>query len=717
MRQLERLFAPGSVAIVGASGDPSKWGNWLAAHALRGRHRRPVYLVNRHGGEILGQRSYPSLRELPEPVELAVIAVPAAGFEPAVDEALTLGARAIVGISAGLGESGPDGLARQRALVQRVRSAGAVLLGPNCLGLLDVSSELDLTSNDMPAGSVGLLSQSGNLALELSLLAARDGLGWSRFASLGNQADVDAGDLVRSYAEHPGTEVIAVYCEDFKDGRRFVAAAAEAAARGKPTVLLAVGASRAARRGARSHTGALASDAAVVDAACDAGGIVRVATPAQMVTVLQALAQPRRTRGRRVAVLADGGGHGAVAADLAESLGLEVPGLAAGLQGRLRAALPPGAGVSNPVDLAGAGEQDPSSFDRVLGLLAGSDEVDAVLVTGYFGGYGGYSPALAAGELRAAEAMARAVRGSAKPVVVHTMHAAAQAPGRLRSAGVPVYPTVDQAATALRALCLVRDGLPPGAPPLPAPQPPLGDAGYWPARDLLHAHGVPFVPGARVGSVGEALAAAGELGYPVALKAVGLDHKSDAGGVLLGLAGPEALAAAVAGLEARLGPQPMSVERMADRAGGVELLVGARWTPRFGPVVLAGLGGIHAEIFHDVALALAPLTHEQARRLLGSFRGAAVLRGARGRPAADVDAAAAAVAALSRAAAAHPEIQELEVNPLLATPHGAVGLDARVVLRPPTTHQDSPPPTTHQDRPPPTIDEDSPPPTTDEDRP
>ena len=223
-RDLRPLFDPASVAILGASDDPAKWGNWLARGALRGSHRRPVYLVNRNGGEVLGTRAYTSVTELPEAPELVVIAVPAAGFEQAVDDSLAMGARALVGITAGLGEAGGDAAAREQALVQRVRDAGAMLLGPNCLGVYDASSDLGLASNEFPPGSIGLISQSGNLALELGLMSRRYSLGFSRFASIGNQADLDLAELVASYAEHPATELIAVYAEDFRDGRAFAAA-------------------------------------------------------------------------------------------------------------------------------------------------------------------------------------------------------------------------------------------------------------------------------------------------------------------------------------------------------------------------------------------------------------------------------------------------------------------------------------------------------------
>ncbi|GAA3369764.1 hypothetical protein GCM10017744_090780 [Streptomyces antimycoticus] len=324
-RDLGPLFSPNAVAIVGASNDQTKWGNWISVQALRMRQRRPVYLINRRGEPVLGERAYRSMAELPQRADLAVVAVPAAGFESAVEDALAAGARAIVGITSGFAELGAEGEARQTALARRVREAGAVLLGPNCLGVLDSGSELYLSSNPLPPGPVGLISQSGNMALELSRILAERGLGFSRFASLGNQADLTVADLIRSYTVHPGTKLIAVYSEDFGDGRDFVAAAAEATTMGKPVVLLTVGASEASVRGAKSHTGALVSDSSVIDAACRAAGIDRVSSPRQMAGLLEALHLFGAAPARRVAVLADGGGHASVACDLAERYGLSVP--------------------------------------------------------------------------------------------------------------------------------------------------------------------------------------------------------------------------------------------------------------------------------------------------------------------------------------------------------------------------------------------------------
>jgi acetate---CoA ligase (ADP-forming) len=679
-RDLRALFDPGSVAVVGASDDPAKWGNWLARGALRGASRRTVYLVNRRGGEVLGVPAHRSLADLPEAPELVVLAVPGAALEQAVDDALAAGCRALVVITAGEAD-GDAGGAREIALAARVREAGAILLGPNCLGVFDAAAELELVPNDLPRGSIGLLSQSGNLALELGLLARDAGLGFSRFVSLGNQADLEAGDLIGELAEHEGTDLIAVYLEDFRDGRSFARAAETAVRHGKQVVLLAVERGEATTRAVRSHTGALASDSAAIDAACRAAGMVRVRSPQELVDIAQALLRAHAPRGRRVAVLADGGGHGGIAAALSNAAGLELPALSDELRATLREGLPRTAAVANPIDLAGGGEADVHSFERTTRAVLGSGEVDAMLITGYFGGYADYSESLARAEAAVAEALGVAAATSGRPLVVQTTHQHTAAAGALRDGGVPVYRTIERAVGALARLAEVAQAEPRGVPPLPAPADPLGSTGYADARELLAAGGVPFVPALTVSTADGAASAAAEIGYPVVLKALGLLHKSDLGGVITGVADEPALRTAFAELAARLAPAAVSVERMAPVGDGVELLVGARRDARFGPVALVGLGGLYTEVLGDVTVALAPVDDATARELLLSLRAAPLLRGARGRRAVNLDAAASAVAALSRVAAAHPEVAEIEVNPLLALPDGALGVDARVVLR------------------------------------
>jgi acyl-CoA synthetase (NDP forming) len=679
-RDLRALFAPSSVAVVGASGDPAKWGNVLARGALRGAHRRAVYLVNRGGGTILGERAFASLRELPESPELVVLSVPAEGFERAADEALAAGARAVVGISTGLGESGKEGKRIEEAVAMRVREAGAVLLGPNCLGVFDATEELDLGWSALPSGSVALVSQSGNLALELARLAVSSGLGFSRFASLGNQADLVAADFLDDLAAHESTRAIALYLEDFRDGRAFVAAAARATRAGTPVILLAGGMSEASALAARSHTGALVSDRRAIEAACATAGIVHVRTPKQLVDAAQALVLGGRSRGKRVAVYADGGGHGVLAADVLADAGLAVPPLSEATSSGLRAHLPDTASLANPVDFAGGGERGLASYVDVGRVLLAADEVDAVLLTGYFGGYGVDTPERADEEIAAAGALAAAVAESGGTLVVHTSYPGTPAATELRRGSVPVYGDVESAAAALALLADRRAAASDEAAMQPIVtrsselEPP--EPGYAAAREFLARAGVPMGAARSVHTLEEALAAATELGYPVALKAGDRLHKSEEGGVVLGLADDDALTAASRTLEAEV----VSVEAMAPLDDGVELIVGARRDRRFGAVLLVGLGGVHAEVLDDVAVALAPVDEQQAERLLRSLRGAPLLEGVRGRPSLDVEAAARAVAALSRAAAACAEVAELEVNPLLVLPKGVVGLDARVVL-------------------------------------
>jgi acetate---CoA ligase (ADP-forming) len=670
-RDLTPLFEPRSLAIVGASANTEKWGYWFARDAAKGTHRRSVYLVGRSGGEVHGLPVHRSLAELPEPPELVVLAVPGTGLEDAVDEALGAGARALVAIAAGFGELSSDGAVRERAIAERVRAAGAVLVGPNCLGIFDSSSELELATADFPSGPFGFLSQSGNVGLETALLLEDVGLGYSRFVSVGNQADVEVTELLTALAEHEPTQVIGIYCEDFRDGRAFAEAARTA---GKPVVLLTVGRTEAAVRAARSHTGALTSALDAVDAACRAAGIHRVDTPRELVDAVQALLSPVRPTGRRVGVISDGGGYGAIAADRLGSFGLELPVLGDETQERLRAVLPPTAATANPVDLAGGGEQDTFTFSRSTGELLASEDVDAVLFTAYYGGYSSQSDELREREVAVARRLADAVAETGKPLVVHTMHWDSPPARELRSARVPVYRTIESAVLGVAALVAdtARSARP--VPSQATPAAPVTDAGYEAARAALADAGIAFAPARPADDAAGALEAADELGFPIVLKSVGSLHKSDAGGVVVGIRGAEELAAALD----RLAP-PYSVERMEDVDAGFELLIGARRDPRFGPILLAGAGGVTAEILHDTANALAPVSEEDALALLRTLRCAPLLEGARGRPPLDLAAAAAALAALSRFAAAHPEVAEVEVNPLLVGREGAVGLDARVV--------------------------------------
>jgi acetate---CoA ligase (ADP-forming) len=677
-RDLRPLFNPRSVAILGASNDPAKWGNRLALGALRGEGSRAVYLVNRNGGDILERRAYQSLADLPEPPELVVLSVPAEGFEDAVEASLAAGAKALVGITTGLGETGDEGRAREAAVVERVRAAGAVLLGPNCLGIFDADSSLDLGWSELKGGSIGLVSQSGNLALELALLAEDYGLGFSRFASLGNQADLEAGELVRSLIDHEPTRVIALYCEDFRDGRAFARAAQEAVEAGKPVILLTVGAGEVSARAARSHTGALVSGVTAVEAACRAAGMQRVRSPRELIDLAQAELARVKPRGRRVVIVGDGGGHGIVASDVASAEGLELPALSDELQGQIAPHLPDAAPTCNPVDFAGAGEQFLTIFEDVTRIILESGEVDAALVTGYFGGYSEFSDEFRTQETEVALGMARAAAESERALVVQSMYPRSPSLVALRQAGVPVYREIEAAAWALARLADHAEQPPGGVPELPPSAPAEPVPGYWEARELLGSAGIAFPPARRVADLDGARAAASELGYPVVVKALGLVHKSDRGGVALALEDERDLEEALAQM-ATVSAEGYSVERMAPVAEGAELIAGCIRDPRFGPIVLVGLGGIYAELLDDTAVALAPVDRAEAEGLIRSLRGAPILEGARGRPPLHVQDAAAAIAALSLLAASRPDLAEIEINPLLVTPSAALALDARAL--------------------------------------
>ena len=674
---LTALFNPRSIAVVGASDDPAKWGNWIARNALKGAHRREVYLVNRRGGDLAGQPIYPSLRDLPAPAEMVVLAIPAGAVEGAVDDALAAGTRVFVAITAGFGEQGEAGRAQEARIVQKVREAGARLLGPNCMGVSDASAELYIASGDDETGPVALVSQSGNLGIEIGMMLQREGLGFSRLVSLGNQADIGAEEVLDSLIAHLETRAILLYLEGIRDGRRLVDSAQRAWQAGKPVVLIAAGVSQVAARAARSHTGALATEADAIAAACRAGGIIQVATPRQAISVLQVMLPAARPRGPRLGIVADGGGHGVLAADLAVAAGLAVPTLSAAAQQAVRTHLPATASVVNPVDMAGGGEQDFGSYGRVAQALLECGELDAVLFTGYFGGYSTESASLGEQELTSAQVMADARDATGCALLMHSMHFAALPNQFLRQRQVPVYAATEDAIDAVARG--VRWRIPPAPPlPIPAPATPVTVTDYWSARSLLIDADLPVSAARRIPA--GAVAVADGLRYPLVAKAMGLNHKSDVGGVLLNIADDAHLARAVADLHERLAPPAVVIEEQAPVHDGVELIVGCRRDPAFGPLVMVGLGGIYAEMLRDTAIALGPISPEEAESLIRSLRGAPLLLGARGKPELDIAGAAAIVARLSLLAASHPELDALEVNPLLVLPERVVALDARMTL-------------------------------------
>ncbi|GAA0442059.1 CoA-binding protein [Acrocarpospora corrugata] len=655
------LFDPRSVAVVGASDDPAKWGYWLAKGALRGAARREVYLVNGRADRVQGRRSHRRLADLPESPELVAIVTPPASFAAVVEDALAADARYLVGITAGVDRAYPGGHA---VLAARVRAAGARLLGPTCMGVYDGAAGLALTWGSLTPGPIGVVSQSGSVGLEIGYLATRAGLGLSRFVSVGAQADLTTADLLDPVITAPHTRVVIVYLEDLSLGRSLITLADQARALGKRIILLAVGGSAAGGRAVDSHTGALATPDTAVDALCDAAGVIRVHTPAQAVHAARICLTGALPARPRLAVVADSGGQGALAAEFAERAGIEVPALTPGTVETLARLLPEDAGLSNPIDLAGAGEADLRIYPRVAQVVA--TEVDVVLLTGYFGAYAADSPALRDAE----EAAARELLGV--PCLVHAMRTDGPAADVLRDGGVPVFDRVDDPIGALAAYCRADDGIRPEQ----IHSPPGGEPADL--RSILAAEGVVFPDGGFAATPEEAAALAAGLGGTVVLKAVGPAHKTEVGGVVLGLTSAQAVQAGAAEMAGRLDLDGFWVERQA--ASGIELIVGARRDRHLGVLVTVGSGGVLAELVADTATALGPLDHAGALRLLGRTKAARLLDGWRGAPPCDLDSVARAVVAVGRVLAARPDLTELEVNPLLARPGETLALDLLATL-------------------------------------
>lgn len=680
MNDLSVFNDPRSVAVVGASADPAKWGYWLARGALRGRDRRQVHLVNAKGAVIEGVSSVRSLAELDTAPELVVLCAPAPSVPAVVEQALAVGVKGFLGITAGLDDAtGEPGL--EHRLAERIRAAGARLVGPNCLGLYDAGNQLELAWGTFTPGSLAIVSQSGQLGLELAGLAAHAGLGVARFVSVGNQVDVSATELLDDLVDHPETRAVVLYLESFHDGRGLVETMARLREAGKPVVVLTVGASEASRAAARSHTGALTAASDVVAAACRAAGAVLVETPTQAIDLAHLLVGGPLPQGRRVAIVSDSGGQGAIAADTLARHGLQVPRLSDGTRQRLAGLLPAAAAVANPVDLAGAGEQDLTTYARVVDAIAGSGEVDTVVMSGYFGCYGADTPELEERELEVVQALAGVTRLHGVPVVVHSMSHDSPAVRSMRAQAVPTLHTIDAVARSVNLAARMAEdtGAPAGS--VAAAEAEVGEAAdYLTGRALLSSYGVGYPAAAAVRTTADVTDAACGLNGPFVLKAGWFEHKTEVGGVVVGLADATAATDAFSDMHSRLGDGGYVLEEMDAQRDVVELIVGARRDPSFGPVVLVGLGGVQAELHKDVQVALAPVTEDQAVAMIRSLRSYPLLDGWRGRPQVDVDAAAGAVAAVSRLLAERPDVVEAEINPLRVGPAAAVAVDALVVL-------------------------------------
>jgi acetyltransferase len=691
---LDALFAPRSIAVVGASRDKRSIGStilWnLIAHGFTGK----VFPVNPRADVVHSIKCHPSVSSIEDDVDLAIVVVPARAVLPVARECAAKGVRALCVVTAGFRETGPEGARAERELLEVCRASGMRLLGPNGMGVLNTSPSVSMDGTFAPSfprpGPVAFLSQSGAMGVSILDQALDLGVGISMFASTGNKADVSGNDLLEYWRDHEDVGVVLMYLESFGNPRRFVPIARDFTRR-KPIVCVKAGRTAEGARAAASHTGSLAGADVAADALLEQTGVLRVESVSELFDVAQALSTQPLPEGRRVAILTNGGGPAILATDFVVAGGLEMAALSEETSAALRRVLVAEASVGNPVDMvAGAGREE---YAAALPLLLADPGVDMVITI--------FVPPITQDPVAVARATFEASRGARKPVFGCFMarDAVLDEIKRLESAWFPLYLFPEDAVRAAKDLVRVRElrdddlGRPVrfdvdrGRVDEIAARALARGGGWLPAEEafaVLGAYGIPHAQTLGAGDAEEAVVAARRIGGPVAVKLDGeaFLHKSDVGGVLLGVSGDDAVRAAVARLSeaaaraAPGAPRRFAVQRMV--AKGTELVAGARVDPVFGPILLVGLGGIYVEVLKDVQSGLVPLTPTLARRMLSRLRAFPILEGARGGEPADLDAVVETLLRLSQLCEDHPQVAECEMNPLVARRDGAVAADVRI---------------------------------------
>ncbi|MBM4133567.1 MAG: GNAT family N-acetyltransferase [Nitrospira sp.] len=710
---LRPFFQPRSVAVVGASRDRASIGRRILEFLRDNRFQGALYPVNRQTAAVGGLAAYPSVKDLPEPVDLAVIAVPAPAVLSVVQDCAARGVRALVVITAGFAEVGAEGRALQQQLVDMVRAHGMRIVGPNCLGLLNTDPAIRLNASFSPifppTGPVAMSSQSGALGLAVLAAAKRLHLGLSTFVSVGNKADVSSNDLLQYWEDDPQTEVILLYQESFGNPRRF-ARLARRVARRKPIVAVKGGRTAAGRRAAGSHTAALAASDTAVDALFHQTGVMRADTLEEMLLLAAALGTQPLPGGRRVGIVTNAGGPAILCADRCETGGLAVPTLSAQTQARLAAFLPPTAGLGNPVDLiASAREED---FRKALQIVGRSGEVDALIAL--YVSTGQVDPRVMAQAI-VEGGTASGSEGDTMPRRLVPLLACwmAEEDGdsgvdAFAQAKIPTYAFPEMPALVLSKVAAYAEwraqptGMIPDFDDMDLVQARrlcrravdarrVGWLSVEEAKEVLTSVRLPVAPGGLARTMDEAVSLARQVGFPVAVKLASrsLIHKTEVGGVMLNLQDQEAVRRAFQEIQRRMADdhrrdamEGVIVQPMV--SGGVELMVGVTHDPLFGPLIAFGLGGIHVEILRDVCFRITPLTDRDASEMIRSVRGFRLLEGYRGHPPADLDAIEDVLLRVSRLVEETPEITELDLNPVFALPpgQGCRIVDARIKVEP-----------------------------------
>lgn len=692
------LFFPRSIAVIGASTREGSIGNTLFRNLLHHGYTGTLYPVNSRAQVVNAVRAYPSIKDVPDQVDLAYIVVPSDHVLDVVKECDEAKVRGLVVISAGFSEVGGEGVEREAELLEVVRNAGMRMVGPNCMGVLNTAPSVSMDGTFAPVyppgGNVAMSSQSGALGIAILQYAKQTGLGISQFVSVGNKADVSGNDLLMAWEDDPQTDVILLYLESFGAPRRF-ARIAPRVARKKPIVAVKSGRTATGSRAASSHTGALASLDVAVDALFRQTGVIRVDTLEELFAVGQLLSTQPVPKGRRVGVVTNAGGPGILAADALEAQQLRIPELSEETQARLRESFPAEAAVRNPVDMiAGAGAAE---FAHVVRTILESDEVDSLLVI--------YVPTSVTGVENVANALREVAEDYEGPTTLLSVFMQADMAGdHLRSdrVRIPTFQFPEAAAIALARSVgygewLLRD---PGKIPelhgvdIDRARTVVEAAlarntdGTWlePAEteEVLEAFGLSLPKTCTAVTVAEAIEAAERIGGPVVLKVLSKSalHKSDVGGVLLDLEGADAIRDGFEAVTSVVSEHDgVLVQEMV--RGGHEILIGVTEDPNFGPLVVYGLGGVYVELLKDVAFRLNPMTDVDAREMITEIKGARLLEGYRGLPAGDTDAVVDTILRISAMATAIPEVAEMDLNPVMVLEpgQGVRVVDARIKVR------------------------------------
>jgi acetyl coenzyme A synthetase (ADP forming)-like protein len=704
---MRAILAPRSIAVIGASRTPHTMGNQVLANLLRDGFTGPVYPVNPKARSVCSVRAFSSVAEIGDPIDLGVIVVPRDQVLDVVDECGEVGVHGLVVISAGFREVGTSGAERERELVERVRRYGMRMVGPNCMGVINAHPDVMMNATFAPYmppfGRVAFVSQSGALGVSVLDYAREYGIGISQFVSVGNKPDVSGNDLLEAWEHDDAVRVILMYVENFGNPAKFLEIASRLTLE-KPVIALKAGRTKAGARAASSHTGAMAASDNAVDALLSQAGVLRAGTIEELFDMAMGFGVKTLPRSRRTAVVTNAGGPGILAADALEGCGLELTPPSPASVADIQQLLPSGVPVRNPLDLIASAT--PDGYRRAIATLLRDPAIDCVVPI--------FIPPLGT----EADAVASAIVDAAKtapdkPVLAVLMGRRGLREWRheLRDAGIPSFIFPESAARAIAAVNRYREMT---EQPRPSSRP--LDVDHASARAiidsvrragrtrltelqslaLLQAYGIPVTPARVATTRDEAARIAHEIGFPVVMKIVSPDisHKSDAGGVALDI-GSEAEAAQAFDELVRVVSRRASGARIAgvlvarQLDGGRETIVGMTRDDTFGPLIMFGLGGVLAEALRDVVFRIAPITAADARMMVNGIRGASILAGIRGMPPVHRLALQDVVRRVAQLAVDFPDIQEMDVNPVLAFEHSVVAADCRVVLAPPVAAADT----------------------------